>query len=148
MTRKLACSGHHSQKYSILSKNPQMLFWERGSSTGNTNELTVCDHSWKHCLLERRLSGKNTKFNSVLFFTYPIYFWNSQINIMWEEKASFWLLEKSLINFLKLETCWLELSKTGVWDTIQRKIGNSYLTTNRPIPYALHENTTLYLHLK
>lgn len=74
MTRKLTCSGHHSQKYSILSKNPQMLFWEWGGSTGNTNELTVCYHSWKHCLLELRLSRKNTKLDFALFFTYPMYF--------------------------------------------------------------------------
>ena len=103
MTQKLTCSGHHSQKYSILSKNPQMLFWERGGGIGNTNEPTVCYHAWKRCLLETRFSRKNTKLNCALFFTYPIYFWNSEINIIWEGKASLLLFGEISNIFFKAE---------------------------------------------
>lgn len=119
MTRKLTCSGHHSQKYSILSKNPQMLFWEQGGGTGNTNELTACYHSWKPCLLEMRLSRKNL----ILFCSsHILHIVKTQRLIVYRrEKPVCSCLEKSLIYFLALETRWFELSKTGVSQSLYKE---------------------------
>lgn len=87
---------------------------------------------------------KTLNFNSILFFTYPAYFLNSQITIRWEGNASLWLFgEITNICFETGDMMFWVIEDWSFWGTIQIKIGRSHLTTNRSIHYPLQEHTTL-----